>query len=153
MIRVQTEPFDACAELARLTEAAGDCGAIVSFVGRVRGNSGSEAVDELELQHYPGFTEAGVEAIAAEARDRFAIEAIRIIHRYGRLAPGDTIVFVGAAARHRRDAFQAVDYLMDRLKTEAPFWKKESGPAGNRWIEPRDSDHADAQRWREASRT
>lgn len=153
MIRVQAEPFDTCAELARLTEAAGDCGATVSFVGRVRGNSGSEAVDELELQHYAGFTEAGIEAIAAEAKDRFAIEAIRIIHRYGRLAPGEPIVFVGAAAGHRRDAFRAVDYLVDRLKTEAPFWKKESGPAGNRWIEPRDSDHADAQRWREESRT
>lgn len=152
MIRVQTGPFDASAELARLTEAARDCGAIVSFVGMVRGNFGSDAVEALELQHYAGFTEAAIELIAAEAKDRFAVDAIRIVHRHGRLAPGEPIVFVGAAARHRRDAFDAVDYLMDRLKTEAPFWKRELGPAGNRWIEARDSDLADAQRWREEGR-
>ena len=152
MIRVQTEPFDASAELAHLAEAARDCGAVVSFVGKVRGMSGQSEVDTLELQHYPGFTETAIELIAAAALERFEVEAIRIIHRHGRLAPGEPIVFVGAAARHRRDAFDAVDYLMDRLKTEAPFWKKETGPTGRRWIEARDSDLADAQRWHEKGR-
>lgn len=149
MIRVQLEPFDASAELDRLMGGSGESGAVVSFVGKVRGATDSAAVDALELQHYPGFTEAAIEDIAAAARERFAVEAIHMVHRYGKLAPGEPIVFVGAAARHRRNAFQAVDYLVDRLKTEAPFWKRESGPAGQRWIEARDSDLADRQRWSE----
>ena len=153
MIQVQQEPFDASAELARLMEASGESGAVVTFVGKVRGVTDSAAVDALELQHYPGFTEAAIEDIAAAAKERFGVEAIKIIHRYGKLSPGEPIVFVGAAARHRRDAFQAVDYLMDRLKTEAPFWKRESGPAGQRWIEARDSDLADRQWWGEESRS
>lgn len=152
MIRVQHEPFDPAAELAQLAEEARECGAIVSFVGTVRGISDGDAISMLELQYYPGFTEAAIEEIAAAATAGFAVEAIRIIHRHGRLAPGEPIVFVGAAARHRRDAFQAVDYLMDRLKTEAPFWKKESGPAGHRWIEARECDLADRQRWDENDR-
>lgn len=152
MIRIQQEPFDASVELARLAETARDSGAVVSFVGKVRGMSGEAEVAILELQHYPGFTETAIELIAAAATQRFAVDAIRIVHRHGRLAPGEPIVFVGAAARHRRDAFDAVDYLMDRLKTEAPFWKKESGPAGHRWVEARDSDLADRGRWDEDAR-
>ena len=152
MIRVQHETFDPAAELARLIEEARDCGAVVSFVGTVRGTSDGDAVNALELQHYPGFTEGAIEDIAAAATARFEVEAIRIVHRHGRLAPGEPIVFVGAAARHRREAFNAVDYLMDRLKTVAPFWKKESGPAGHRWIEASESDLADRQRWDENDR-
>ena len=147
MIRVQPEPFDPAAELARLTSVAGDCGAVVSFVGRVRGSAGTPSTDALELQHYPGFTEAEIERIAEAARTRFAVEAISIVHRHGRLAPGEPIVFVGATAPHRRDAFDAVDYLMDRLKTEAPFWKREIGSDGSRWIESRAGDLVDRQRW------
>ena len=152
MIRVQNETFDPAAELAQLAEEARDGGAIVSFVGSVRGTNDGNAVNSLELEHYPGFTEAAIEDIAARATTRFAVEAVRIVHRHGRLAPGEPIVFVAAAARHRRDAFNAVDYLMDRLKTEAPFWKRETGPAGNRWIEARESDLADRQRWDENDR-
>jgi molybdopterin synthase catalytic subunit len=152
MIRVQSEPFDPSFELSRLIEEARDCGAVASLVGTVRGTSDLDDVSALELQHYHGFTEAAIEDIAAAAAARFAVEAIRIVHRHGRLAPGEPIVFVGAAARHRRDAFNAVDYLMDRLKTEAPFWKRECGPAGHRWIEARDSDLADRSRWDEDAR-
>ena len=149
MIRVQAEAFDAGAELSRVASAAGGAGGIVSFTGIVRAGEGE--VDALELDHYPEFTERAIEAIAADARDRFALTALTMIHRYGRLAAGEPIVFVAAAAHHRRAAFDAVDYLMDRLKTEAPFWKREHGSHGARWIEARDADHEDRARWREGA--
>lgn len=145
MIRIQPEPFDPGAELAQFAGRAGDAGAIASFVGLVRGEAGS--VDLLELEHYPGFTEQVVAAIGEEARHRFGLDHFAIVHRHGRLSPGEPIVFVAAAAPHRRAAFDAVDYLMDRLKTEAPFWKREHGPAGARWIEARASDREDMARW------
>lgn len=150
MIRVQAEPFDAGAELARLAAACPEAGAIVSFTGLVRGTSNGAAVTRLDLQHYPGFTGRAIEEIAEAARARFDIAGLVIVHRYGSLAPGEPIVFAAVAAAHRRAAFDAVDYLMDRLKTEAPFWKREDGPSGPRWIEARASDHADRARWAEA---
>jgi molybdopterin synthase catalytic subunit len=148
MIRITGEPFDSGAELARIAASCPDAGAIASFTGIVRGADG---VETLELEHHPRLTAKAVEAIGAAARERFALAGLTIIHRYGRLAPGEPIVFVAAAAAHRRAAFEAVDYLMDRLKTEAPFWKREHGPDGAHWIEPRASDLEDRARWEEAA--
>lgn len=123
-------------------------GAIASFVGAVRGESGE--VTLLDLSHYPGFTERAVAAIGEAARVRFALLGYRVVHRFGPLRPAEPILFVGAAAPHRRAALDAVAYLMDGLKTDAPFWKREHGPAGSRWIEARDTDHADRARWEES---
>ena len=145
MIRVHEEIFDPGAELDRFTRAQSDAGTIVSFLGVVR--SEAQAVTRLELQHYPGFTEREIAKIAADAQRSFAIAEPLIIHRFGTLLPGEPIVLVAAASRHRREAFNAADYLMDRLKTEAPFWKREIGPDGARWIEARSEDHHDRNRW------
>nr|WP_294167186.1 molybdenum cofactor biosynthesis protein MoaE [uncultured Sphingomonas sp.] len=145
MIRVQAEPFQPDAELADLLARAPGAGAAVFFVGQVRGEAG--AVSTLTLDHYPAFTERGISTIVAAGEERFGWSAVSVIHRHGRLEAGEAIVFVGVAASHRRAAFEAADYLMDRLKTEAPFWKREDGPAGNRWIEPSEADRADRARW------
>ena len=147
MIRVQTEAFDPAALLARFSAGRSDCGAVVSFTGLARAATDGEAVSALELDAYPGFTEAAITAMADEARARFAVKDLMIVHRYGPIAPGEAIVFVAGAAEHRRSAFEAVDFLMDKLKTQAPFWKKETGPDGARWIEPRAPDYEDAARW------
>lgn len=147
MIRVQAEPFDPAAELARFAAACPTCGAIVSFTGIVRQFGDGDQINRLELQHYSGFTEPTVVGLAEAARARFAISDVAIVHRFGDFAPGEPIVFVAAAAEHRRAAFDAVDYLMDRLKTEAPFWKREVGERDARWIEARPTDHADRSRW------
>ena len=104
-------------------------------------------IDQLDLEHYGQFTRSTVEVIAADASARFDLLDLTIVHRFGRLYPGDLIVIIAAAAEHRRAAFDAVDYLMDRLKTEAPFWKRETGLAGSRWIEPTPADHAARKRW------
>ena len=138
-------PFDPGAELGRFIARVGGAGAVASFVGLVRGES--ERVTALELDHHPRLTQSVVGAIGADARARFGLVDFVILHRHGRLAPGDPIVFVAAAAPHRRAAFEAVDYMMDRLKTEAPFWKSEHGPGGKTWIEARPSDIADRRRW------
>lgn len=151
MIRLQEEPFDASVETTRLMQRAPHAGAVAVFVGLVRPGSGDGAVTQLELQHHPRFTLKTVEDIGQDGRRRFDLEALTIIHRFGVLNPSEAIVFVGAAAEHRRAAFDAVDYLMDRLKTEAAFWKREHGPGGSRWIEARPDDHADRQRWQDAS--
>ena len=147
MIRIQAEPFDAGAELAAFAARVVGAGAIASFVGLVRGESDGEDVSALELEHYPRLTERSVVAIGEDARARFCLAGLVILHRTGALAPGEPIVFVAAAAAHRRAAFEAVDYLMDRLKTEAPFWKREHGPGGSRWIEAREADLKDKARW------
>ncbi|HEY0625746.1 MAG TPA: molybdenum cofactor biosynthesis protein MoaE [Allosphingosinicella sp.] len=147
MIRVQEEPFDPAAETASLALRSGNAGAVATFIGIVRGANEEAAVTRLHLDHYPGFTESVIGRMAAEAEARFPLLALAVVHRYGDLGPGEPIVFVGAAAEHRRAALEAVDYLMDRLKTEAPFWKREDGPTGFRWIEPREADHADRARW------
>jgi len=143
MIRIEAEPFDPAAELAAFTARVPGAGAVVSFVGLVRGEDGAS----LELDHYPALTAKAVAAIGEEARARFGLAGLVIVHRCGALAPGEPIVFVAAAAAHRRAAFHAVDYMMDRLKTEAPFWKREHGPDGPRWIEARVSDVEDRARW------
>jgi molybdopterin synthase catalytic subunit len=143
MIRIQPERFDPAAELAAFIAEVAGAGAIASFVGVVRG----ENVSSLELDHYPSLTERAIAAIADDARARFGLAGLVIVHRHGALAPGEPIVFVAAAAAHRRAAFQAVDYMMDRLKTEAPFWKREHGPDGPRRIEAREADLEDRARW------
>jgi molybdopterin synthase catalytic subunit len=118
---------------------------VASFTGVARAEAG--ATTALELEAYPGFTEAEIGRFAEAARERFGLADLLILHRVGRIAPGEPIVFVATAAAHRREAFEACDYLMDYLKSRAPFWKKEHGPAGERWIEPHARDHADIARW------
>ena len=143
MIRLAALPFDPAAELAAF--AAPGSGAIASFTGLVRGEGGE--VSALELDHHPLLTPRSLEEIEAATRARFALIDLIIIHRHGRVLPGEPIVFVAAAAIHRRPAFDAVDYAMDRLKLDAMFWKKEHRADGDRWIEPRRDDHAAAARW------
>ncbi len=147
MIRIQPDPFDPGALLGAFCQGRTATGAVVSFVGLARGQSDGSAVTALELDAYPGFTEAALQALAEEAQGRFGLQDLMILHRYGALAPGEAIVLVITAAEHRRSAFDGADFLMDRLKTQAPFWKKESGPGGDRWIEPREADYQDADRW------
>lgn len=146
MIAVQVEPFDAGDLLADLCTGSA-AGAVASFIGNVRSENDGAEVSALELDHHPVLTEQVVRHIADDASTRFHLTGITIVHRFGLLQPGDPIVFVGAAAPHRRAAFDAVDYMMDRLKTEAPFWKREQRGDGGHWIEPRASDHADRRRW------
>ena len=143
MIRVAAEPFDPATLLAAFSSANPQAGAIASFLGKVRG----DGVEALELDHHPTFTAAKIGEIAGDARARFAIADCLIVHRVGRLIPGEPIVLVAAASSHRRAAFDAVDYLMDRLKTEAPLWKREMRASGAEWIEARPSDLADRARW------
>lgn len=149
MIRVQSEPFDPAAELAQFIAEAKGAGAVVSFVGIVRGRRADETVDVLELTHFPAFTEKSMGEIAKLASARFPIQQLAIVHRFGQLSLCEPIVFVAAAAAHRRAAFEAVDFLMDQLKSEAAFWKKEHGPGGSRWIEPTIEDRQDLERWME----
>lgn len=145
MIRLQTEPFEPGALLSGFCAGRRETGAVVSFVGIARASGG--AVEALELEAYPGFTEAEIGKIAETVRTRFELDDFLIVHRIGRIAPGEAIVFVATAAGHRRGAFEAADNLMDYLKSRAPFWKKEHGPDGARWVEPTSRDLADAERW------
>ena len=145
MITLTDQPFDPGALLTAFSRDRVETGAIATFTGLARAEAG--AATTLELEAYPGFTEARIGEIAQEAQARFALDDLAVVHRVGRIAPGEAIVFVATAARHRRAAFEACDFLMDYLKSRAPFWKKESGPEGARWIEPRDQDHADIARW------
>jgi molybdopterin synthase catalytic subunit len=147
MIAVQAEPFDAAALLADFSARAAGAGAIAAFTGLVRGENDGAAVTGLELDHHPRLTPQAIAAIGADAAARFALIDVAIVHRHGALVPGEAIVFVAAAAPHRRAAFDAVDYVMDRLKTEAPFWKCERREDGAHWLEARDSDNADRRRW------
>jgi molybdopterin synthase catalytic subunit len=146
-VRVQTEPFDPGALLTAFSTGRTQSGGIVSFTGLARDVTDASAVSTLELDAYPGFTEPAIAAMEAEALERFQVQDLLIVHRFGPIAPGEAIVFVAAAAEHRRAAFEAADFLMDYLKTRAPFWKKERGPDGERWIEPRPSDYDDVKRW------
>jgi len=145
MITLTAQAFDPGALLTAFCQGRSETGAVATFTGLARAEAG--AATTLELDAYPGFTEARIGEIAAEARTRFSLDDFSIVHRVGRIAPGEAIVFVATAARHRRAAFEACDFLMDYLKSRAPFWKKETGPDGARWIEPRDQDHADIARW------
>lgn len=147
MIRVQEAPFDAGAEQQALLAGRTDIGAVVSFIGLVRDFNERPEVVALTLEHYPGMTESALEAIVAEARDRWPLDAVRVIHRVGRLTPGDSIVLVVVASAHRRAAFEACDFIMDYLKTRAPFWKKEHTSDADYWVSERHSDHSDARRW------
>ena len=151
MIALKPSPFDPDAALAAFRARSGPAGAVASFVGHVRGESGGVAT--LELTHYPGFTERAIEAIDANARGRFPLIDTLIIHRVGVLAPGEPIVLTAAAARHRKEAIGAVDFLMDYLKTDAPFWKRETGPDGARWIEARAADTDARAVWEQARPT
>ncbi|MDB5444363.1 MAG: molybdopterin converting factor, subunit 2 [Phenylobacterium sp.] len=145
MITLSEAPFDPGALLSEFAKGRSEVGAIATFTGLARAEGG-EAVT-LELEAYPGFTEAEIGKIAEQARTRFALDDLMVRHRVGKIAPGEPIVFVATAARRRRAAFEACDFLMDYLKSRAPFWKKEHGPGGARWIEPRAEDHADVARW------
>ncbi|WDI31342.1 molybdenum cofactor biosynthesis protein MoaE [Hyphococcus flavus] len=149
MIRVCEEPFDPGAELSSFESAAKGAGAVVSFLGKVRGKAESDDVTALVLEHFPGVTEKSISEIEQQAKSRWNIDEVLIIHRVGRLTPGEPIVMVCVASAHRRDAFEAADFLMDYLKTEAMFWKKEVRKNGEAWIEPRDQDYKDVGRWRE----
>lgn len=148
MIRVQTDDFDIGAEIAALGGARTDIGAVVSFLGKVRDIAGAQPVAAMTLEHYPGMTEKELARIDAEARRRWPLQETLIIHRYGRLEPGDNIVLVITASAHRQAAFEACAFLMDYLKTRAPFWKHEQTPGGTRWVDARDSDDDAAARWR-----
>lgn len=145
MIRLVEQAFEPGALLAEFCRGRSESGAVASFTGIARGEQGQAVA--LELEAYPGFTEAEIGRIAVAARERFGLDDELVVHRVGRIAPGEAIVFVATASRHRRAAFQACDHLMDYLKSRAPFWKKEYGPDGARWVEPRPEDHADAARW------
>jgi molybdopterin synthase catalytic subunit len=146
-VRVQTAPFDAQAEADALRRGDHDVGAVVTFVGTVRDINDGDAVTTLELEHYPGMTEKALEAIEAEARERFDVRGIAIVHRVGPLAPGDPIVLVAVTSAHRGAAFDACRFVMDYLKTRAPFWKKERTPQGERWVEARADDDDAAAAW------
>lgn len=139
------QAFDPGALLTEFTRGRSEIGAVATFTGLARAEAG--ATTTLELEAYPGFTEREIGKIADQARARFQLDDVLIRHRVGEIAPGEPIVFVATAARHRRAAFEACDFLMDYLKSRAPFWKKERGPDGERWIEPRAEDHADIARW------
>jgi molybdopterin synthase catalytic subunit len=146
--RLAELPFDPAVELQALIAAASQDGAVVSFVGLTRSSTAEGLpIEHLVLEHHPTLTERSLQQIASDAAERFAVSHIRVVHRCGTLAAGEPIVFAAAAAPHRRQAFEAADYLMDRLKTEAVFWKREEGPSGAAWIEPSQADYADRGRW------
>lgn len=147
MIQIQTTDFDISAELAALRAGRADIGAVAMFVGLVRDISGGDAVRAMTLEHYPGMTEKALGEIVLEAEQRWHLQGVRVIHRVGPLRPADQIVLVAVASAHRGDAFQACEFIMDYLKTRAPFWKKETTPAGERWVDSRASDDAAASRW------
>lgn len=146
-IRVQRDDFDVAAEVARLSRGRTDIGAVVTFTGLCRDEGGRLAA--LELEHYPGMAEAEIGRIAADAAGRWPLSGLTVIHRFGRLAPGDNIVLVVATSAHRRAAFEAASFLMDFLKTRAPFWKKEHLAQGGpgQWVEAATSDDEAAERW------
>jgi molybdopterin synthase catalytic subunit len=147
MIRVQREDFDIGRELEALAAGNPRIGGIASFVGLVRDMGGADRVSALTLEHYPGMTEKKLAEIEEEARRRWPLDAALIIHRYGRLEPGERIVLVATASPHRKAALEACHFLIDWLKTKAPFWKSEETPAGERWVEARAEDDAAAERW------
>lgn len=146
-VSVQQADFDIGAEQARLAAANREIGAIVAFTGLVREMAGGRLLESMELEHWPGVTERVLQEIVAEAEARWPLSGVRIIHRYGPLEPGAQIVLVLAASRHRQAAFEAAAFMMDFLKTRAPFWKKESGAEGGHWVDARESDTAAAEAW------
>ena len=148
VVKVQSENFDVGAELSALTTGNTAIGGMTSFVGLVRDLGGEDALKAMTLEHYPGMTEKMLREIEAEANDRWPLEASLIVHRYGRLEPGDQIVLVATASPHRQAAFDACAFLIDWLKTKAPFWKLEDTQnEGTRWVEAKDTDYRAAERW------
>ncbi len=145
-IRVGNEPFSVGDEYQWLSQCDED-GAVVTFTGKVRNHNLGNDVSALTLEHYPGMTEKALDEIIAEARARWALQRVSLIHRVGALYPGDEIVFVGVTSAHRSMAFDAAEFIMDYLKTRAPFWKREATEQGERWVESRQSDHDAAGRW------
>ena len=139
-IRVQSAPFDYGAESAAFAAGAGPAGAVVTFLGRGR-------IAAMEIEHYPGMTERAITAMAAEAAARWSLSKVMVIHRHGPLLPGEAIMMVATASRHRAEAFAAAEYLMDYLKSRAPFWKKEFRPDGSEWVAAQDADEAALHRW------
>jgi len=153
MVRVQERPFDVGAELAALTAGRTDVGGVASFVGLVRDFAGDEQVSAMTLEHYPGMTERKLAEIEAEARRRWPLQASLIVHRYGRMTPGEPIVLVATASAHRQAALDACAFLIDWLKTKAPFWKLEEAPGGaEHWVEARAGDDEAAMRWDQRGR-
>jgi molybdopterin synthase catalytic subunit len=148
IVRIQREDFDIQAEISRLTRGRADIGAVVTFTGLCRDEAGQLAA--LELEHYPGMAEAEISRIAAEAVARWPLQGLSAIHRFGRIAPGENIVLVVAASAHRQAAFEAANFMMDYLKSRAPFWKKEHRVDGSEggWVEAKEADDAAAARWR-----
>ena len=152
MILVQEADFDTQQQYQALQQDCPQIGAIVTFVGLMRDFNEGDQVSSLFLEHYPGMTEKVLEDIRQQAMQRWQLNQIRIVHRVGELAPSDQIVFVGVSSAHRGDAFAACEFVMDFLKTQAPFWKREQTPEGSRWVEARQSDDQAADRWSEESK-
>jgi molybdopterin synthase catalytic subunit len=146
-VTIQTADFDLSAEVAALRAGDAGVGAVAAFVGTVRDRNDGQGVSAMELEHYPGMTEKSIEAMIDEAQRRFEVRAVRVIHRVGLLQPLDQIVLVAVTSAHRGDAFRACEFLMDYLKTQAPFWKKEQTPEGARWVDARVADDAALARW------
>jgi molybdopterin synthase catalytic subunit len=150
-VSIQTEDFDVAAEIAALRGGDAGVGAVCSFIGTVRDRNDGSAVSAMELEHYPGMTEKAIEQMIDEALRRFDLRGVRVIHRVGPLQLQDQIVLVAVTSSHRGESFQACEFLMDYLKTQAPFWKKESTPEGERWVDARVADDAALKRWGIAS--
>jgi molybdopterin synthase catalytic subunit len=146
-IRIQQGDFDVAREIAALTNGRTDIGAVVSFSGICRGSEGGEEIAALTLEHYPEMAEAEIKRHADEAMSRWALDGLTIVHRFGRIEPGANIVLVVTASKHRQAAFQAAEFLMDYLKTSAPFWKRDESATGAGWVEAREHDDAAAARW------
>lgn len=148
-VRVQEQDFDVSDLQRELLGDAGRAGAVASFTGLVRVSNEQREVSAMVLEHYPAMTERSIQKIVDEARQRWQVLGVKVVHRVGSLHPGDQIVYVGVSCRHRGDAFQACEFIMDYLKTRAPFWKKEISAGGEHWVESRDSDALAAQRWKD----
>ncbi len=146
-VRLQREDFDAAAEAAALTRGRAEVGAVVTFTGICRGTDSGKALAALTLEHYPGMAEAEIRRHAEEALARWPLEGLTVIHRFGRITPGENIVLVVTASSHRQAAFEAAEFLMDYLKTNAPFWKQEESARGSSWVEAKSHDDAAAARW------
>lgn len=147
-VSVQEADFDIGAEIDRLCAGRADIGAVATFTGLVRDHAGGAPISAMELEHYPGMTEAALRGIATEALARWPLQGVVVIHRYGALTPAARIVLVACASPHRGAAFEAAEFVMDYLKTKAPFWKKETTPDGARWVDAREADDKAAARWR-----
>jgi molybdopterin synthase catalytic subunit len=146
-VRLQREPFDAAAEAAKLTRGRSDVGALVTFTGICRGDEAGEPIAALTLEHYPGMAEAEIERHVQAAKERWPLLGVTVIHRYGRIVPGEDIVMVVTVSSHRQAAFAAAEFLMDYLKTRAPFWKQVEKAAGTTWVDAKTTDDAAAERW------